>query len=325
MRLWSSRSSASPYSRIFGILDRDEPVVDALRHHLLRHRVVHETARDIDLANGSVRPRDHLGGEHRANAELLADGDEHRVHAGRIRSGELRDVADPHHHLGGGPAPPRLGVALQRRGEAESDRLDHRVDEVGDTELRERLERGRDGFQGRAKIGKRNDANAAPREIAGDAEVASVDAQHECRARVDRGANLLGDEAVDAHADARRHELAHDIAERGEGEAWRAADVDVVGARVAEAKGLAHDRIAREARRVVDLRDDLDVPRAVVLARGGLAEELGDLAQILRALVDAHGEPICDRLGRALAESGDQHEIGACGYGENASRSTRWS
>ena len=108
------------------ILHRDEPVVDALGHGLLRHRVVHEPARDVDLAHRAARPGDHLGREHGANAELLADGDEQRVDAGGVGGGELGDVADAHQHLGVGIAPARLGVALERGHEAEADRLDDR-------------------------------------------------------------------------------------------------------------------------------------------------------------------------------------------------------
>ena len=135
--------------------------------------VMHESARDVDLAHGAVRPVDHLRREHGANAELLADGDEDRVDAGGIGRRELGDVADPHHHLGVGPAPSRLGVALERGHEAEADGLDDRIDEKRNFQFRQQLERRHDRVERRAEVGERDDAHVAPRELVRDGEIAS--------------------------------------------------------------------------------------------------------------------------------------------------------
>src|SRR5206468_10000263 len=89
-----------------------EPVVDAFGERVVGDGVVHEPPRDVDLAHGAAGPGDHFGREHGAHSQLLADGEEQRVHARRIRGGELGDVPDPHEERGAGVAPVRLRVPL---------------------------------------------------------------------------------------------------------------------------------------------------------------------------------------------------------------------
>ena len=84
------------------------------------------TSRTAPRAHGN-----HLGREHVPDAELLAEPDQERVHPGRVGVGQLRDVADPHQHLGRGVARPDLHVPVERRRETEADGLDHRIDDVG--------------------------------------------------------------------------------------------------------------------------------------------------------------------------------------------------
>ena len=69
--------------------------------------------------------------QHAADADLLAEAQQHDVDAGRIHVGQLGQVADAHQHLGVGIAAAHLQVAAQGGGEAEADRLEHRVDAKG--------------------------------------------------------------------------------------------------------------------------------------------------------------------------------------------------
>ena len=90
------------------ILHGDEPLVHALGDRVLRHRVVHQPPGDVHFTHGAARPGNDFGREHGANAQLLAHGNQQRVHAGRIRRGQLGEIADPHQHLGRRPPPPAL-------------------------------------------------------------------------------------------------------------------------------------------------------------------------------------------------------------------------
>ena len=116
-----------------------------LGEHAALARRVHEAARHVDLPHRAARPRDHLGREDVADAQLLAEPDQERVHPGRVGVGQLGDVADPHQHLGTGVPRADLHVAVERRREPEADGLDHRIDDVG---AAQRLEVGDGPVQG---------------------------------------------------------------------------------------------------------------------------------------------------------------------------------
>ena len=117
---------------------------------------------------------------------------------------------------------------------------------------------------GCAGVRHHDGARAGSGEIRDDVEIRAVHAQHELGPGGNGGADLADVEAVDAHAHAGRDELADDVAEGGERQSGRAADVDDVRAGLAEVLGRSTRLVTREARNVVDLGDDLDVPRAVV-------------------------------------------------------------
>ena len=239
---------------------------------MLRDGVVHQAPGHVHLAHGAARPWDHFRGQHRADAQLLADGDEHGVHARRIGRGELGEVADAHEHPGFRITPPRFGVALDRRGEPVADRLENRIDEIRDPAPRQRVERRLQRVQRSAELGHGDDARPGAREVARDLDVRAIDAEDELGAGADGRSNLLRIERVDADTPARLDQLGDDVAERREGQPGRAADVDDVGAGRVEVVGGAADVCARQLRRVVDLGGDLDVPRAVAVRRGGPAE-----------------------------------------------------
>src|SRR5690606_32091530 len=147
-------------------------------------------------------------------------------------------------------------------------------DEVGNTP---RLERGNGGLERRevALHLRHNYHSYAATQLACDVEVGAVDAEHQRGACPYGGYELRRIEGIYADLHPRLHQLAHDIRERGELQPGRAADVYVVGARLAVVLRLATDLLAGESRCVVDLRDDLDVPCAVLAAECGLTEVLG--------------------------------------------------
>src|SRR6516165_8554354 len=72
------------------VFHRDEPVVDALGDRVPRDGVVHQASRHVDLAYRPASPRDHFRRQHGPHAQLLADGDQERVDAGRIGRRQLR-------------------------------------------------------------------------------------------------------------------------------------------------------------------------------------------------------------------------------------------
>ena len=85
----------------------------------------------------------------------------------------------------------------------------------------------------------------------------------------------------------------------------------LVGARASEVLRRLPDRFARHRRRVVDLREDLDVPRAVIVYECGPAEVLGNLAQILRAFLHGTAELLHQHVDVAFAQPGNHHTVGA--------------
>src|SRR5712671_2701119 len=96
-----------------------------------------------------------------------------------------------------------------------------------------------------------------------------------------------------------------------DGNAWRAADVDDVGAGSVKVLGGAEDLLAGELRGVVDLGEDLDVPVAVVAPGRRAAEMPGNLAQVFRSLVHRDADRVGDHGRIALTESGNHHPIGS--------------
>src|SRR6185437_6735748 len=97
-------------------------------------------------------------------------------------------------------------VALDRASEAETDGLDHGVDEKWNVPLRERVEGRIDALERGAEVWDGDDANVLAGELARDVEVGCIHAQHHCRSRACGGAYLAGVESVDAHAHPGGHE-----------------------------------------------------------------------------------------------------------------------
>src|SRR5262249_33750031 len=151
-----------------------------------------------------------------------------------------------------------------------------------------------------AEIGNRDDAGASAGEVGDDRKIRAVDTQHELRAGADGRTDFAAVERVHADTQAGGDELAHDVAEHREREARRTADVDEIRAGRAEVLCRRPNLGARQLRRIVDLGDDLDVPRAVV-GRGSRASEVaGNLPKVLRAFLHRHMELVADRARVAL-------------------------
>ena len=300
------------------VLHRDQAVVHVLGERPVPHGVEHEPPGDVDLAHRAASPGDDLGGEHGAHAGLLRDGEEQGVHPGGVGAGELGDIPDPHQLPRLGVAPVGLGVALERCREPEADRLDDRVDEIADPPPLERLDRRGQGLDPLPEVGDGDYPCAAAGELASHLAVRPVDAQHQLRPGLHGGADLGRLEAVDADPHPRAAELPHDVTQRGERHARRAADVDDVGAAGLEIIGRRADRFARQLGRVVDLGQDLDVVRAVVDRGERLAEVAGNLPQVFRALLHAYAEALGQDARLALDQAGQQDQLGARRHLEEA-------
>src|SRR2546422_9080960 len=106
-----------------------------------------------------------------------------------------------------GIAAAHLGEALERAHEPEPDRLDDRVDEVGDAPALERGEARLEGLDALAEVGNHDDPGLRPRELPRDVQVGAVHGQDELRTGAHGRADLGRVERVDAHPRARGHEL----------------------------------------------------------------------------------------------------------------------
>ena len=227
----SSRSSSSVYGRDVLVLDGQQPAVDVLGQRALLQRVVHELGGEDRLADGAARPVDDLGGQHVADAELLAEAEQQRVHAGGVRLGELGQVADAHEHLGVGVAAARLEVAAEARGEARADRHDDRVDEERLAEPAQVRDGRVEAVEVVGRVGDQHRRRAQPlREVA----VVAVEAEDVVHARGVGHEDLVGVERVDAEREAAGLEVGDHVRPVVEPVAVeREAEVDDVSAGVA--------------------------------------------------------------------------------------------
>ena len=114
-----------------------------------------------------------------------------------------------------------------------------------------------------AEIGNRNPSDRIRRELTHDVDIGLVDAEDETGARVDRSPNLVDVEGVDADAHSRIDQLTNDIRQLRKRQTRGTSDVDDVSAGGAIVLGFPADLLAGQARRVVDLGEDLDVPGTV--------------------------------------------------------------
>src|SRR5207245_347029 len=85
-----------------------------------------------------------------------------------------------------------LREALGRGHEAEADRLDDRVDEIGHAPPLQGGDRRLEGLEPRPEVGDRHDASLRARELAGRVEVRAVHAEDELGAGCHGGADLSG-------------------------------------------------------------------------------------------------------------------------------------
>src|SRR5690606_29626924 len=122
------------------ILDRYQPRVDALGETAARHRVVHETPRDVRLPHRAARPGRVFGREDVADPQLLTEAEQQRGRTRGVRIGQLGDVGRAHEDLGLREPAPHLVVAVQGLGEAEADGLEDRVHDVADRPALERFD-----------------------------------------------------------------------------------------------------------------------------------------------------------------------------------------
>ncbi len=89
----------------------------------------------------------HLRGEQVGDAKLGDDAHQHCLHAERIGVGQLGEVARAHHDLDFRQPPPQLAVASDRVGEAEMDRVENGVGQVGAAFLLHLLDRAQQRAQ----------------------------------------------------------------------------------------------------------------------------------------------------------------------------------
>ena len=142
---------------------------------------------------------------------------------------ELGQIADPHHLRDFGIPAVNLGIAFERGHEAEADRFDDRIDEIGDTRLFQRVECRLEGLESSSEVGNRDDLGAGSAQVVHYFfAVGPVDTQHQLGAGAYRPPNFVGVEGIDAYPPARGSEIPHYLFKRRECKSRSAADVDDV-------------------------------------------------------------------------------------------------
>ena len=237
---------------------------------------------------------------------------------GRVDVGQLGQVADAHHDLGVGVAAARLEVAAQRRGEPEPDRLQDRVDAELDARSREHVDGAVEAVEVGRRVGDRDDFDAG--EVLVPAAGVSTfvpltlstsSAPAASAASTSSGSKLSMETRKPSSRSARTASPtpAHARRGRSRGRSRRR--------RCRGSGGLRRGSRRATRRGVVDLGEDLDVVARRSRAAGRLgAEELGQVAQVLRAALGRHAgglrdflhsprqKPGQDRRGRRRLERG---------------------
>ena len=278
--------------------------------------MVGQCPRESAFADAVPRPVDHLRGEHGADAHLLTEADQERVHARRIDVGEFGEVADAHHHLGGRKPATHVEIPAEARREPKADRFEHRIEPHLHAVVIEPLDRGVKALECGGHIGHHHHLTAP---VGSGGHVRGVDGEHEARAGPHGGRDLPWLKAVDRHLESLGHEHSHRVGDTGPLTAGIAAKVDAVGAGGTQSARLVKDRGQGQPRRVIDLGNDLDVEGAIVgkVARL-LAEEFIEPSEVFGAALHRDRGDVVEGIERAVAAARDDDSRGARGHGESA-------
>ena len=286
-----------------------QPRFDMLGKGALRDGMMDEPSPQVAFLDAAPGPVDHLGGEDRPDSHLRAEAEEANIHAGGVDVGQLGEIADPHHHRCLGVAFADVEIAAEARSEAEANRLEDRIEAVGDAVAVEPTDRGIKAFKRGGHVGDRHHL-AAP--VGGVLGVRGIDREDERRPGFHGCGNFTSVKAVDRDGVTIVNELLHDVGHAAPAPFRIAAQVDPIGAIGAHPPGFGEDRGGGHPRGVVDLGDDLDRMAAVVGQIGALlAEVFIEPPQILRAPFDRGGADGPDHIERAAGGPGEDHPVGS--------------
>ncbi len=210
-----------------------------------------------------------------------------RGDAGAVGVGKLGEVAGAHQQFDLRPAAARLDEAADRAGEAEMDRVEHRIGDEGDAGLLGRL----DGAPERIEIaGNRRDQHRRHLAVEGQRQRVLVEAEQVVRPcpRADPEFVLAG--GIDADGKAFGLQRPHRLAEQRKRRLRQAAEVDDVGAGRGKRVRPRDQCLDRQHRRIDDLGEDPDVVAGKVGRLAGPAEERRQVGDLVRAAHERHAE-----------------------------------
>ena len=151
----------------------------------------------------------------------------------------------------------------------------------------------------------------------GGFSIAAVDAKDKLGPGTDCRLDLARIETVDRDAKSFGNKNAHGVADPGPGAAGIAPDVDDVRAAESKTLGFIQKLPSLQARGMIDFRQDLDVVSAIVFPpASGLAECLGQVAQICRSADHRPADLVFQLAQVAGTESGDKDAVDVSSHGE---------
>src|SRR5207237_9721613 len=112
--------------------------------------------------------------------------------------------------------------------EAAADRVDHRIDQIADVPPLQGLDAAVERVEPFAEIRDDYHTRVATAELPRHFQVGAVDAEDQLRSSFHRAQDLRGVEAVHADPHARLAQLAHHVAQLGEGHSGGTADIDEI-------------------------------------------------------------------------------------------------
>jgi len=282
---------------------------------MVRDRIVHQLARQVELAHRPARPTDDLGREHVVDAQLGHDPGHEGVDADAVGVGELREVPQPHEDRRLGVTAACLAVAFDGRREAEAEWVKDRVEDVRDPG---RLDRGAIALERVEPLAEVGDQDHRAVQLRQQVEVLGVDAEEHVDAGGVGGADGRRVERVDADRKTALLEAGDHLPDAGEALHRRRAEVDDVGAAAAVVLGSGEDVREAHPPGIDDLGEDPRPVLAVPFTDGLVAEVSRQVLEILRAAHDGHSHPPFQSLKVAAAQPGDHHAATSTRVGQTA-------
>ena len=265
----------------------------------------HHAPGDIVLFVGAPGMGADLHHEHVPDAELRGDAEKHGGGPCGVGVGQLGEIAGAEKDLALRPCAPEVRVTLERGHEAEIDRIEDGVGEIGAALFVERVHGAIERGHVAMILG---DQHRRRGHLIGDMQRLLVEAEQIVGARLASAQQLVRVRGIDARRVAVLLECANRLLEMGKGRVGQAAEIDHIGALVRIILGPLQDLLDGHGRGVDDLGENLDVVFGHVRRLARAAEIDGNVLDLVRAAQHRHAIVRAQAIEVGAAAAG-QHDL----------------